>query len=83
MCLAMCLKFPEFEAGSAYKLVAYEKKTCTRCLKFECGHIMHQPNTENEKEDEKERVTTGNLDTVFSASCAPPFFFNQKKKWSL
>ena len=29
VCLAMCLKFPEFEAGCAYKLVAYKKKTCT------------------------------------------------------
>ena len=26
VCLAMCLKFPEFEAGCAYKLVAYKKK---------------------------------------------------------
>ena len=29
MCLAMCLKFPEFEAGCAYELYAYKKKTCT------------------------------------------------------
>ena len=26
MCLAMCLKFPEFETGCAYKLIAYKKK---------------------------------------------------------
>ena len=26
VCLAMCLKFPEFEAGCANKLVAYKKK---------------------------------------------------------
>ena len=26
MCLAKCLKFPEFEAGCAYKLIAYKKK---------------------------------------------------------
>ena len=26
MCLAMCLKFPKFEAGCAYKLIAYKKK---------------------------------------------------------
>ena len=26
MCLAKCLKFREFEAGCAYKLVAYKKK---------------------------------------------------------
>ena len=26
MCLAKCLKFPEFEAGCAYELYAYKKK---------------------------------------------------------
>ena len=26
MCLAMCLKFPKFEAGCAYELYAYKKK---------------------------------------------------------
>ena len=26
MCLAMCLKFPEFEAGCAYRLFAYKIK---------------------------------------------------------
>ena len=29
VCLAKCLKFPKFEAGCAYKLVAY-KKTCIK-----------------------------------------------------
>ena len=27
VCLAMCLKFPEFEAWCAYKLGAYKKKS--------------------------------------------------------
>ena len=26
----MCLKFPEFEAGCAYKLITYKKETCTQ-----------------------------------------------------
>ena len=37
MCLAMCLKFPEFETGCAYKLIAYKKKTCIVIRKMETG----------------------------------------------
>ena len=32
MCLAKCLKFPEFEAGCAYKRIAYKKKRVHRVL---------------------------------------------------
>ena len=36
MCLAMCLKFLEFEAGCAYKLIAYEIKN-VYCIKTSDG----------------------------------------------
>ena len=42
MCLANCLKFREFEAGCAYKLVAYKKKkTCIR-HKLRPGGVAHR-----------------------------------------
>ena len=35
-CLAMCLKFPDFEAGRAYELGAYKKKTCIMAVLSLC-----------------------------------------------
>ena len=34
MCLAKCLKFPEFEAGCAYELYAYNKKNVYLALRL-------------------------------------------------